>query len=146
MLFWEGKSTSLEFTHVSTIAAETVRANLRVPCQRPISKQKVKNATGQLTSLHAWCRKLFQSTLNLQWSYMCTSSCVRVSSICFLFKKWLWQSTMAPKGVKPPVRTGEHGVQIMLSAGTGQPDSSRCLSMNVTEGPKIPDITQGEPD
>ena len=42
----------------------------------------------------------------------------------------------APTGSKPPERTREQGAQTKLSAGTGQPDSSRCLSINVTDGPE----------
>ena len=66
---------------------------------------------------------------------MCTSSCVRVSSIWRLLPGWFWHSTIAPTGWNPPERVISHGAHIIFSGGTAQPERRRCLSINTTDGP-----------
>jgi len=89
-----------------------------------------------LTSLQAWCLRLFQSILNLQWSYMCMSSWTRVCSICASLKKCPEHRMTAPgSGVNPPERVRSHGAQRTFNLGTSHPLSLRCFSMNTTAGP-----------
>ena len=66
---------------------------------------------------------------------MCTSSCVRVSSIWRLLLGWFWHNMIAPAGWNPPERVRSHGAHIIFSGGTAQPERRRCLSINTTDGP-----------
>lgn len=89
-----------------------------------------------LTSLQAWCLRLLQSILNLQWSYICMSSWTIVCSICASLKKCPEHKTTAPgSGVNPPTRVRSHGAQRTFDLGTWHPLSLRCFSINTTAGP-----------
>lgn len=118
---------------------------------------KDSKVEGERTSEQAWCRRFVQSTLNLQWSYMCRSSWLSVSCrkvrrprqydalstkaqrwrltpMCFLSTSLSWQSKTPCSELNPPALVESQGAQWMLSPVVSQPDSFRCFRMKTTDG------------